>query len=64
MAVGRLLGGLDPGRKMRDIVIIRKKQKPGLGCLFDAEQQSASLDDGEPIGRSLHHYPDKSQFSD
>src|ERR1022692_105994 len=62
MAIGRLSGGLNPSRKMRDIVIVRDKRKSGGTCLLDSKQQRTSLSDCESVSRGLRKHANKPQF--
>lgn len=57
MAVCNLSWGLHPRGKMRRIVAIRNKSEVRRGGPFQTKQQSASLEYGEAVSRSLRKDP-------
>ncbi len=64
MAVGDLLRGFRPGRKVRDVVPISQEGEMGSGGLFHSKQKCFGLAKSQSVGRSLSKHPDEAQLGD
>src|ERR1700722_8304828 len=64
VAVADLLGGSDPSRKMRDVVIVRNKLEPQNTRPLETQQQGSSLGNGKSVGRCLGQNAYESQFDE